>query len=312
MAQEQQQHIVSSSDSERSRNVKLKKKIPQRGLGVAQLEKIRMEELMKKEVLASANAIGSVTDATPSPSPVNFRSSNTLYRSWSADHDHRNSNAAGFRPPMNFHSELNASASAAALPSAPQRFFRFQQPASPVVNPYSSSAFHMEPPSSQNHLHCNSYASSSSPWPEMVGVKRPYPFFLESPPEAHSESRYDELASCGSGYAPQKGPRNVYTSYCRDGPTNSNTPSEQGSRRTLRDDGRLDGDFLTLALPPPNSKHAYAIDDFGCQWPEDDERRQGNRLIASRSMEEPFNFFPVRPDESGGEKGEAIDLNLKL
>lgn len=35
-------------------------------------------------------------------------------------------------------------------------------------------------------------------------------------------------------------------------------------------------------------------------------------MIASRSMEEPFNFFPVRADESGGEKGEAIDLNLKL
>ncbi|KAL1537929.1 hypothetical protein AAHA92_26728 [Salvia divinorum] len=302
MAQEQQQHIVSSSDSDRSRNVKLKKKIPQRGLGVAQLEKIRVEELMKKEVLAAANAIGSITDASPSPSPVNFRSSNTLYRSWNGDHDHRNSNAAGL---------LNASA-AAALPSAPHRFFHFQQPASPVVNPYSPSASHMEPPSNQSHLNCNSYASSSSPWPEMVGVKRPYPFFLESPPEAHSESRYDELASCGSGYAAQKGPRTVYTSYCRDGPSNSSTPPEQGSRRALRDDGRLKGDFLTLALPPPNSKHAYAIDDFGCQWPEDNERRQGHRLIASRSMEEPFNFFPVRQDESGGEKGEAIDLNLKL
>lgn len=147
----------------------------------------------------------------------------------------------------------------------------------------------------------------------MVGVKRPYPFFLESPPEAHSESGYDELASCGSGYAAQKGPRNVYTntrstlnyqtymflelkhqisnvcitfgivlawvfcdtlknffhaSYCRDGPSNSSTPSEQGSNRAMRDDGKLDGDFLTLALPPPNSKHAYAIEDFGCQWPE--------------------------------------------
>ncbi|XP_042023760.1 uncharacterized protein LOC121771023 isoform X2 [Salvia splendens] len=308
MAQEQQQHIVSSSDSERSRNVKLKKKIPQRGLGVAQLEKIRVEELMKKEVLAAPNAIGSVTDATPSPSPLNFRSSNTLCRSWTADHDHRNTNAAGFRPPVNLNASASASASAsaAALPSVPHRFFRFQQPASPLVNPYSSSALHMEPPSNQNHLHCsNSYASSSLPWPEMVGMKRPYPFFLESLPGAHLESGYDELASCGSGYAAQKGPRNVYT---RDGPSNSSTPSEQGS---TRDDGRLDGDFLTLALPPPNSKHAYAIDDFGCQWPEDDERRQGHRLIASRSMEEPFNLFPARP-ESGGDKGEAIDLNLKL
>ncbi|XP_057766449.1 uncharacterized protein LOC130986914 [Salvia miltiorrhiza] len=321
----EEQHIVSSTHSgDRSRNVK-QKKIPQRGLGVAQLEKIRVEEQRKKETANALpnNAIASATDATLSPSPVNFRSPSlpvqmngsvedaaSWCRLWNGDYNHRNDNAAEFRPPVNLQSESNA--------ALPQRFFRFQRPASPVVNPSSPSASsHMEPPSNQNmhNIHCNSYASSSSSWPEeykMVGVKRSYPFSLESPPAGSfnghfdpssvaSKSRRDELPSCGSGYAAvaaRTEPRNVYM---RDGP--SNLPE---------DDGRLNGNFLTLAPPPWNSKHTYATDNPESQGPEENETRQVHHWIASRSREEPFSFFPVRADESDEEKGETIDLNLKL
>lgn len=95
------------ASSDRSKYVK-QKKVPQRGLGVAQLEKIRLEEQRKREALQAANvlannAIGSVNDAatclavrcpsfgptlSPSPnlvphppSPTNFPSPNALYRS---------------------------------------------------------------------------------------------------------------------------------------------------------------------------------------------------------------------------------------
>lgn len=96
-----------SGGSCRSKKIK-PKKVPQRGLGVAQLEKIISEEQQKKESLEAANilaknAIASPTDATsflaaqrfrpnlspfhnsvpppsPSPSPSNVSSPNALFR----------------------------------------------------------------------------------------------------------------------------------------------------------------------------------------------------------------------------------------
>ncbi|GER53819.1 DNAse I-like superfamily protein [Striga asiatica] len=72
------------------------KKIPQRGLGVAQLEKLRMEEQRKKEALQAANALansaaGPGNDSlqgpknlpAPAPSPAGFLPPNALYRSLS-------------------------------------------------------------------------------------------------------------------------------------------------------------------------------------------------------------------------------------
>lgn len=94
-----------SGGSCRSKKIK-PKKVPQRGLGVAQLEKIISEEQQKKESLEAANilaknAIASPTDATsflaaqkfrpnlspfhnsvppPSPSPSNVSPPNALFR----------------------------------------------------------------------------------------------------------------------------------------------------------------------------------------------------------------------------------------
>lgn len=92
------------SSNSRSKRIK-QKKVPQRGLGVAQLEKIRLEEQQKKESLQAANilaknAIGSPSDTSPflavqkfrpsfspfhnsvplpPPSPTNLPSPNALY-----------------------------------------------------------------------------------------------------------------------------------------------------------------------------------------------------------------------------------------
>lgn len=393
----QEEHIQSSShsdggdsggggvvSSDRSRNVK-QKKIPQRGLGVAQLEKIRLEEQRKREALEAANAlannaIGSVNDAAPcltvqcpsfgpsfSPSPANFHSPNTLYRSspsipiqssnnllrggvedtnlqaisgsgngswsrlWSSDYNHSMNDypGAAFRPQGNIQFDTNAAA--APLPTLPQRSFHFQRPTSPVVNATSGMppspllTSHMEPPSNQN-IHGSNYATS---WPEeykMVGMKRSYPFILESlPPRAYpvhfdapsfaSKSRSDEFPPCSSGYTAQTKPRNMYI---RDGP--SPLP-EQNLREVISDDGRLSGDFLTLAppaaaLPASNSNYKYPLD-----YLEGNIRNQVHHSGPSRARDVPFSFFPVRSDidetkarvaNANGEKEETIDLNLKL
>lgn len=155
--------------SDRSRNVK-HKKIPQRGLGVAQLEKIRLEEHRKREAVGAANAlannaIGSVNDAAPSlavqspcfgPLPANFQSPNTSFRSppsipiqisgvedtslqaisgsgngiWS-----RLWNGGDYSLGAAFRPQgnLQFESNAVAAPM-PQRSFRFHQAATPVVS----------------------------------------------------------------------------------------------------------------------------------------------------------------------------------
>lgn len=391
----QEEHILSSShsgggggggdsggggvSSDRSRNVK-QKKIPQRGLGVAQLEKIRLEEQRKRDALEVANvlannAIGSVNDAAPSlavqcpsfgpshwPLPANFQSPNTLFRSspsipiqisnlvnggvedaslqvisgsgngsWSRLWNGGDYNlGAAFRPQGNLQFESNAVAA-----PMPQRSFRFHQPASPVVNPSAVLTSYMEPPSNQK-IHGSNYASL---WPEeykMVGMKRSYPFSQESPParsfpshfdpsSVASKSRSDELPSCSSGYTTQTEARNMNMSFSQGGRSLPSPLPEQNPREVLRDDGRLNGDFLTLAppaaaLPASNSKHKYPLDYSGSEGPEENMRNQVHHSGPSRSREEPFSFFPVRSDidetasvnKASGEKGEAVDLNLKL
>lgn len=360
--------------SDRSRNVK-HKKIPQRGLGVAQLEKIRLEEQRKREAVVAANAlannaIGSVNDAAPSlavpspcfgPLPANFESPNTLFRSppsipiqisnhlnggvedaslqaisgsgngiWSRLWNGGDYSLGAAFPQGNLQFESNAVAA-----PMPQRSFRFHQPATPVVNPSAVLTSYMEPPSNQN-IHGSNCASL---WPEeykMVGMKRSYPFSLERPPARSffghfdpssiaSKSRSDELPSCSNGYTTQTEARNIYMSFSRDGRPNSSLLPEQNPREVLRDGWRLNGDFLTLAppaaaLPASNSKHKYPLDFSSSEGPEENTRNQVHHSGPSRSREEPFSFFPVRSDidetalvnNGSGEKGETIDLNLKL
>ncbi|XP_011082736.1 transcription factor SOX-4 isoform X3 [Sesamum indicum] len=276
--------------SNRSKNVK-QKKVPQRGLGVAQLEKIRLEEQRKKEALQAANvlannAIGSPSDTasvqcpnfgsslSPSPnsvplpqSPTNFPSPNALYRSappvpvqitkqldgelglqlisgpgngnwprlWNGEYSHEGENQRvehlgfAFRPPqVNLPYETNAAV--VPLPSVPQRSYQLQRPSSSssVVNfssgisPSSVLSSQMEPPSNQS-LRGNSYTSSRPEEDKMVGMKRSYPFSLESPTAtsfpgnfhpaiAASRSRSDELPSCSSEYTVPTEPRNKYMS----------------------------------------------------------------------------------------------------
>ncbi|CAA0816021.1 Unknown protein [Striga hermonthica] len=87
--------VGGGASSNKSKTPK-QKKIPQRGLGVAQLEKLRMEEQRKKEALQAANAlantaVGPDNDSlqvpknlpAPAPSPAGFLPPNAVYRSLS-------------------------------------------------------------------------------------------------------------------------------------------------------------------------------------------------------------------------------------
>ncbi|KAL2496457.1 uncharacterized protein Fot_40214 [Forsythia ovata] len=246
------------SSSGRSKKVK-QKKVPQRGLGVAQLEKIRLEEQQKKDAaLQAANLLAKSivspretnfrSNLSPSsnsiplspPSPNDLPSPNSSYnlpqsipnieflhpnslqfskplnvgggeiglaaisgaghgswpRLWNGEYNLEGRDLHGFtiRPRMNFPYDSNPGA--LPLPSAPQRVHHFQQPASSsMVNAssgISSSSvlnFQMEPPSNQSYLG-NNYRPF---WPEeekMVGIKRSYPFSMETPPAPSFQGKF--------------------------------------------------------------------------------------------------------------------------
>lgn len=132
----QQQHIPSSShsggggassDTDRSRNVK-QKKVPQRGLGVAQLEKIRLEEQIKREREAATLQCPSLSLSPPN---FHFRSPPSVpIRIYGGVEDQSISSSGNGGWCRNLQLESNA----AAVP-LPRRFFHFQHPASsPLVS----------------------------------------------------------------------------------------------------------------------------------------------------------------------------------
>lgn len=95
MTQEDQTQNCSNSSGGRSSRKPKQKKVPQRGLGVAQLEKIRVEEQQKKDAALASPAI------LPSPSSVSSSKSSYLPL-----------------PIPNFHHYNQPSSSPISLPSA--------------------------------------------------------------------------------------------------------------------------------------------------------------------------------------------------
>ncbi|KAG8364882.1 hypothetical protein BUALT_Bualt18G0044800 [Buddleja alternifolia] len=400
---------ICSSSSSRSKKVK-QKKVPQRGLGVAQLEKIREEQQKKEEALQAANILAkkAIDDHVTNPSlaiqcpkfrpnlshlplsTTNLPSPNALFRQspsapnletlheissvqipkqisaggvelgldsnsspgdrnwsrlWSSEHNlggekqMLDNHGFAFRPPQV--NESNAYAPVLPLPSRPQRSHQFQHSfsfpsmvnaASGISSSSSVLSSQIEPPSNQS-----SRGNNYTPfWPDedkMVGMKRSYPFSLESPPASSfntypsSISRSDDLALCSNRYAPQMEPRNKYI---REGPSNSNPLTEQNQSEVIRDNGTLNGDFLTLAPPevatsPPwdtkNKNYWDYSSELECTVRQENAESHNHWLGQSGSIEQSFSFFPMKlqidrntPQVSSGngEKGETIDLNLKL
>ncbi|KAL3508731.1 hypothetical protein ACH5RR_028132 [Cinchona calisaya] len=223
------------------------------------------------------------------------------------------------------------------LPSVLQRSQQFQQPSSSSMVNISSGMssspmlnFPMEPPSNQKFC-----GSNYTPlWPDeekMIGMKRPYPFSMETPPAPafHFKyhpcydapiSRIDEPASCSN----------------REGPSRCAMSEPTHTELRIREKGSLNGDFLKLAPPAAASPHSMSqhkhslansglqcLSEFGSQpsqgSSEDTIQGQG----SSKSMRPPFfSFFPstkkqltqaITPaNNCNGEARENVDLSLKL
>ncbi|XP_068665796.1 protein SPEAR2-like [Aristolochia californica] len=196
------------------------KKIPQRGLGVAQLEKIRLEEQQKKEAAAGSSSCFVV------PLPADFTSPNSHFKAgisipnleifnppaaplpapltpymqrdiitkqaasapltmiWNGlDFDQHDADGWKVDPLFPSRSLFHNDPMLPSVPLSKKQLPQLQQLSSLVnVSSPSSSGVNlqMEPPSNQ------SYCSNSTPLrPEeerMVGLKRPWPFAVEHPP----------------------------------------------------------------------------------------------------------------------------------
>ncbi|GER43050.1 high-level expression of sugar-inducible gene 2 [Striga asiatica] len=357
----QDEHFVSSSNSggdggaggagsagagtgnNRSKTPK-PKKVPQRGLGVAQLEKLRIEEQRKKEALLAANVLannaigpgneslqaqnigGGPTPKSLSPlGPAHMTSDCGEHTLWSGECN--SSLGEG-----GMENQKVVVDNAGFLFGGPQvnvnlrRPYQFQRPPSQMMNvssgnsPPPISSSQIEPPSIQN-VRGNNYTPS---WPEddkIVGIKRLYPFSLEGPPipsflGGNFHTTYGELASCSNE------PRNKYTRDCASNSTLSvQNPSE---------DERLIGGFLSLA-PPSNTKNKHQpldllghnhqgpnLSDYkSLSTQENIKSSQSHQLGTSSSKEQAFTFFPIKSQtensrNGNGDKGEKLDLNLKL
>ncbi|KAK4420400.1 hypothetical protein Salat_1990300 [Sesamum alatum] len=385
--------------SSRSKTVK-QRKVPQRGLGVAQLEKIRLEEQQKKESLQVANilaknSVGSSSDNAqflavqcskfrPGLSPLHksvpnleilhensFQISKKLNAGGggtgveatsSPGHENRHIlwngeyNLAGERQRLGIHGfafEPQVSLPYQSnSPFVPQRSQQFQWPCSSSSSVMNSSSgispspilsSQMEPPSNQSSRG-NNHAPSWSEEEKIVGMKRSYPFLVESQPSpslhcnfhpsyAASLSRSDELDPCSNGYKAHIEPRNKCI---RESSSNSSPQPRPNPSEVTRDKGMLNGDFLTLAPPVAvsplsDSEHKNTLDYSGYQRPElyeyermlsqDYAKSQIHCPGPSGSIERSVSFLPItlqtdqttaRVSNGNGEKTETIDLSLKL
>ncbi|XP_077228750.1 uncharacterized protein LOC143861743 [Tasmannia lanceolata] len=215
MAEEEQQN-------QRSNKKPKQKKIPQRGLGVAQLEKIRLEEQKKN---ASTSLI-SFPPHSPIPfppqSPTDLVSSNSLFKSSISISNfellspplppppppppppsppYSQEIGLGFMPPpvlwnpLDFNHDWegrkfdtfrppfhNDSSSSSNPVWRPPVFLQRKQEPYPVMNFSTSSGVNLQREPPSNQSY---YSNSTRSWPQeerMVGMKRPWPFALDDPP----------------------------------------------------------------------------------------------------------------------------------
>ncbi|KAL7218333.1 hypothetical protein ACSBR2_011576 [Camellia fascicularis] len=320
MAQEEHNHRCSNSSSggggNRSSKKLKQKKVPQRGLGVAQLEKIRLEEQQKKDAVLLSNSLLSPINSSclavqaqrtsnfrHNPSQTDLSSPNLIFRPapsmpnvdvlhpnyvplskpsnvlglgqgnwpklWNGEYnlegesnrlDH---NGFAFRSNLNLPYESNP---IWPLPNIIQRTLQFQQQpsSSSMVNVSSGTSssseinYHqIEPPSNQN-FYGNNYTPLWHEEEKMVGMKRPYPFHLDNPPGPSFPCKFppifvplitrsDESASCGNGGTVNIEPNNPIF---REGLSSSTVLCELNPKKVVKENGNLNGDFLTLASPP--------------------------------------------------------------
>ncbi|XP_042477674.1 uncharacterized protein LOC122059033 [Macadamia integrifolia] len=249
--------------------------------------------------------------------------------------------------------------------SSPVMIDRKQPHSSTMVNvpSFTSSSsglgFPMELPSNQSFCSNNNY-TPPSPWPEeekMVGIKRPWPFSLDNlpfpsnlPSITQPIYRPEEPSLCGNS----NGNGSIFKLEPGDCSISEDTPgstalhtnwrgtmsAELNDKNGIKENGTLQGDFLTLGPPATSSssmgfkskKHQaiasipshYPIPEFDLQSSmqasiEEPLLRPGGSSIEQQ--QQPIhNFFPAKGqcvattknDHMRVEAGDTVDLNLKL
>ncbi|KAL1350059.1 protein SPEAR4 [Arachis hypogaea] len=312
------------------------KKVPQRGLGVAQLEKIRMEELQKK-------------NAVPILSPQQDSVASTPIQNFHHSNQPPPRSQAEFRP-MSLKQMLTHNSGFEVDPAAMQFLPSFPFESNPVWPlPYlgqKAPQFHhqltsmvnvstppmphysREPPSNQNF---NDNGLFSRQAEKIIGVKRPYPFCLDAPPVP----AYN-YTLCNSGFNNDAG-----NSTLRELPSCSASNSELNSRKRNKENENFIRHFLTLPPPtstssPPSKTKPFSAflaipnqDNPESESPSfqdtiEDQVPQLQAFNRFNQQKKPFYyFFPPAADELqigvstartqnvNGAK-ENVDLNLKL
>ncbi|KAL7590925.1 uncharacterized protein LOC111914810 isoform X1 [Lactuca sativa] len=274
-----EEHTSMCSNGRLSKKLK-NKKLPQRGMGVAQLEKIISEEHQKNDVTILAPNSNNFTPPPPSmsialppPMPPNHHrrliqitdATNPVFVS-KPMHSIINGGRLWIGGDYRFVLENpNLNPSMSTNRSDLQRSHLFQQPCSSLM---------IELPSNQSNC-SNNYHPPLKPHEEkMIGMKRPYPFSKENMPIPSFNLKFPFSSSYSNGFREKK---------------SSNLVAK---------------DFLTLVPPQIQSSTL--------------PQQQGQTEDVSgseRSNEQPFySFFPAAKNHgnNNGEEGEHVDLSLKL
>ncbi|XP_074373529.1 protein SPEAR2-like [Apium graveolens] len=332
------------SSSARSCKKLKQKKIPQRGLGVAELERLRLEEQLKKNglplqpsaVLPSANSIvymGNSCLHVPDvllndlqlPNPMR-RQPGLILNGDAASNwgKHPDYHSFVVHPNENLPYETKTPVSL-----FPGIVYRSEQPCPFMVNApsvslkSSVSSLEIEPPLNKMYG-----ANNCTPlWKEeerMVGLKRSYPFVVEDAPGPFFNNKHppayaslfpgkDEAALCSNDT------ESANALFTREFLLSSNGISELKNKKVTKESGGFDGNFLTLAPPREEILSSYLSRHY-------QEQDTASELIKwsehGRSMQRPFyNFLPAASAVNGlpegtansnGKQGETVDLNLKL
>ncbi|XP_076882547.1 uncharacterized protein LOC143531042 [Bidens hawaiensis] len=310
------------SSSHRSTSKKPKhKKVPQRGMGVAQLEKIISEEHQKKDAIISPSNSSNLNNiqkipnfnAIPPPPPlpvsktdggkvsktsgvgVGVGGGGNWSRIWSDgeykfDGDHSRYTASF---PANLGGLPYESSPPIWAPSPNLMMQRSQSLVNVSANTASSCSspvlnFQIELPSNQSYCGNN----FQSLWPEeekMVGMKRPYPFSLENMPipSFHCKfpsayvSRSDEYASCSNGGTASIDPAHPVF---RETCSSSGAISDPITKKFIDENHILTRDFLKLA--PPQTNHSRS------------SSKESIHLSPCRAEQPQFERLTLQKDQS--------------
>ncbi|PAN32886.1 hypothetical protein PAHAL_5G519000 [Panicum hallii] len=325
------------------------KKIPQRGLGVAQLEKLRIEEQKKMEGAAVSGAahaphphalgggggsLGHLLSMHPPPPPLSL---SALPRPAADAGVH-----CGFPPvlwdpadPMR-HPYKRSLCPQPPLPTTSAAWKPFAGQVSTGLSLTASSSHHpTEPPSNQMYSSSVSRSGAAAPAPadedrDAAGVDRSWPFMFEGMNAAAfrttGKAPFAARAAREAGLPEVCPDLSRYefraTNYFSTNPNYSDWASEFAPCKSIKENGCTgEPAYLTLnAQPTPLIKQPHLIPSIHLPEYSDFGVMQSQGSVSASSSSRPFySFMPVGPvrcerplNEIKADVSDSVDLELKL